>query len=137
MTSASIYPPNMTEGRRLAKVRERFLTADSFEPDLVRDAILASWWRSRRWNVAANPIDLEYVRDPDLDTPLTRSALPVLRHLREHLDGQPISIILTDAAGVVLTRLMADRDLDRHLDSVNPPPASTPPQPPVAPNATG
>src|SRR4051794_8502842 len=118
MTSASTYPPNMTEGRRLAKVRERFLTADSFEPDLVRDAILASWWRSRRWNVAANHIDLEYVRDPDLDTPLTRSALPVLRHLREHLDGQRISIILTDAAGVVLTRLMADRDLDRHLDSV-------------------
>src|SRR5690349_8172312 len=106
-----------TDGRRLAKVRERFLTADSFEPDEVRDAILASWWRSRRWNVAANHIDLRYVRDPDLDTPLTRSAMPVLRHLREHLDGQPISIILTDASGVVLTRLRADRDLDRHRDS--------------------
>ncbi|MCW2640729.1 MAG: Fis family transcriptional regulator [Dactylosporangium sp.] len=118
MTSTPTYPPNVTEGRRLAKVRERFLTADSFEPDQVRDAILASWWRSRRWNVAANHIDLSYVRDPDLDTPLTRSAMPVLRHLREHLDGQPISIILTDAAGVVLTRLMADRYLDRHLDSV-------------------
>jgi len=118
VTSASIHPPTTTDGRRLAKVRERFLTADSFEPDQVRDAILASWWRSRRWNIAANHIDLEYVGDPDLDTPLTRSALPVLRHLREHLDGQPISIILTDAAGVVLTRLMADRDLDRHLDSV-------------------
>src|SRR3954449_11287986 len=118
MTSASTYPPNMTEGRRLAKVRERFLTAESFEPDQVRDAILASWWRSRRWNIAANHIDLEYVREPDLDTPLTRSALPVLRHLREHLDGQPISIILTDAAGVVLTRMKADFDLDRHLDGV-------------------
>jgi transcriptional regulator of acetoin/glycerol metabolism len=102
----------------LAKVRERFLTADSFEPDQVRDTILASWWRSRRWNVAANHIDLSYVRDPDLDTPLTRSALPVLHSLRENLDGQPISIILTDAAGVVLTRMTADHDLDRHLDSV-------------------
>jgi transcriptional regulator of acetoin/glycerol metabolism len=118
MTSASTYPPNVTEARRLAKVRERFLTADSFEPDQVRDAILASWWRSRRWNIAANHIDLSYVRDPDLDTPLTRSAMPVLRHLREHLDGQPISIILTDASGVVLTRLTADHHLDQHLDSV-------------------
>ena len=105
-------------GDRLAKSRERFLTAEPVEPDQVRDTILASWWRSRRWNVAADHIELSYVRDPDLDTPLTRSALPVLRNLREHLDGQPISVILTDAAGVVLTRLAADHDLDRHLDSV-------------------
>ena len=42
----------------------------------------------------------------------------MLQHLREHLEGQPISVILTDAAGVVLTRLVADHDLDRHLDSV-------------------
>ena len=104
---------------RLARTREQFLTAEEIEPNQVRDAILASWWRSRRWNVAADRIDLTYVRDPDLDTPLTRSALPVLRHLREHLDGQPISIILTDPAGLVLTRLDAGRDLDAHLDRVN------------------
>jgi transcriptional regulator of acetoin/glycerol metabolism len=108
----------LTGGDRLAKTRERFLTAEQIEPDQVRDTILASWWRSRRANVAADHIDLSYVRDPDLDTPLTRSALPVLRNLREHLEGQPISVILTDAAGVVLTRLAADHDLDRHLDSV-------------------
>jgi len=108
----------LTGGDRLAKTRERFLTAEPIEPDQVRDTILASWWRSRRANVAADHIDLSYVRDPDLDTPLTRSALPVLRNLREHLDGQPISVILTDAAGMVLTRLAADHDLDRHLDSV-------------------
>src|SRR5712691_6694419 len=108
----------LTGGVRLAKTRERLLTAEPIEPDQVRDTILASWWRSRRANVAADHIDLSYVREPDLDTPLTRSALPVLRNLREHLDGQPISVILTDAAGVVLTRLAADHDLDRHLDSV-------------------
>src|SRR6202042_2099060 len=32
--------------------------------------------------------------------------------------GQPISVILTDAAGVVLTRLTSDPDLERHLDGV-------------------
>ena len=128
MSSASTYPsqardaratpPPQADGRWVARERERFLTEESVETQEVRDTILASWWRSRRWNVAADHIDLRYVRDPDLDTPLTRCALPVLHHLREHLDGQPISIILTDAAGVVLTRLQADRDLDRHLDSV-------------------
>jgi transcriptional regulator of acetoin/glycerol metabolism len=105
-------------GERLAETRVRFLTAEPFEPNQVRDTILASWWRSRRWNVAADHIDLTYVRDPDLDTPLTRSAGPVLYDLREQLDGQPISIILTDPAGVVLTRLTADIDLERHLDTV-------------------
>lgn len=112
-------PPEPIESARLAKTREQFLTAEEIDPNDVRDAILASWWRSRRWNVAADRIDMAYVRDPDLDTPLTRSALPVLRHLREHLDGQPISIILTDPAGLVLMRMNAGRDLDAHLDRVN------------------
>jgi transcriptional regulator of acetoin/glycerol metabolism len=110
--------PQMTDGDRLAKTRERFLTADSFEPNHVRDTILASWWRSREWKVAADRIELNYIRDPNLDTPLTRNALPVLRNLRDNLDGQPISVILTDAAGVVLVRLTGDRDLERHLDGV-------------------
>ena len=114
----SARPPALTDGERLAETRERFLTAESVDPHQVRDTILASWWRSRRWNVAADRIDIAYTGDPDLDTPLTRSALPVLRHLREHLEGQPISVILTHAAGVVLTRLGADNELDRHLDSV-------------------
>jgi transcriptional regulator of acetoin/glycerol metabolism len=103
---------------RLAQTRERFLTKEPVEPQHVRDPILASWWRSREWNVPADRIELSYVRDPDLDTPLTRSALPVLRHLRENVDGQPISVILTDPAGVVLARLTADSDLERHLDGV-------------------
>src|SRR3954468_9200737 len=117
MPPASLPEPH--ESSRLAKTREQFLTAEEIEPHQVRDAILASWWRSRRWNVAADRIDLTYQRDPDLDTPLTRSALPVLRHLREDLDNQPISIILTDPAGLVLTRLDAGRDLDGHLERVN------------------
>jgi transcriptional regulator of acetoin/glycerol metabolism len=105
-------------GNRLARTRERFLTRDAVEPQQVREPILASWWRSRQWNVPADHIELSYIRDPDLDTPLTRSAMPVLRHLRENLEGQPISVILTDSAGVVLSRMTADHDLERHLDGV-------------------
>jgi transcriptional regulator of acetoin/glycerol metabolism len=85
---------------------------------VVRKPILASWWRSRQWNVAADHIELNYLHDPDLETTLARTADPVLRNLHEQLDGQPISIILTDAAGLVLTRLTADHDLERHLDGV-------------------
>src|SRR5499427_5599352 len=110
--------PDVTDDTRLAQARERFLTAEPIEPGQVRDLILASWRRSREWHVAADHIDLSYVRDPDLDTPLTRTALPVLQNLHENLEGQPISVILTDAHGVALSRLTADRDLERYLDSV-------------------
>jgi transcriptional regulator of acetoin/glycerol metabolism len=118
MSYAAAHPPGLAGGDRLAKNRERFLTAEPVEPNQVRDTILASWRRSQRWKVAADHIDLSYIGDPDLDSALARCGLPVLRDLREHLDGQPISVILTDPAGVVITRLMADHDLDRHLESV-------------------
>jgi len=38
--------------------------------------------------------------------------------LGEGLEGQPVSVILTDARGVVLCRLTADHDLERYLDSI-------------------
>ena len=110
--------PMHTARDSLAEARERFLAAEPVDANAVRKPILASWWRSRQWNVAADHIELDYLHDPDLESNLARTADPVLRHLHEQLDGQPISIILTDSAGVVLTRLTADRDLERRLDRV-------------------
>jgi sigma-54 dependent transcriptional regulator, acetoin dehydrogenase operon transcriptional activator AcoR len=112
--------PAVTSRDQLAQAREQFLTGGA-EPRSgpgLRDTILASWRRSRGWRVPADRIDLSYLGDPDLDTPLTRAAMPVLWQLRENLEGQPISIILTDPTGLVLARLRADDGLDRHLDSV-------------------
>src|SRR6516165_12272085 len=97
---------------RLAEARDRFLAAEPVDRAAVREPILASWWRSRQWNVAADHIDLRYLHEPDLESTLARSAEPVLRRLHEQLSGQPISIILTDAAGMLLARLTADHDLE-------------------------
>ena len=118
MSRGARLRPEVTGDSRLARARERFLTGEPVEPGQVRDTILASWRRSREWHVAADRIDLSYVRDPDLDTPLTRAALPVLQNLRENLQGELVSVILTDAHGVALSRLTADHDLERHLDRV-------------------
>ncbi len=108
----------LTDGEGLAESRVRFLTAEPVGPGRVREPILASWWRSRESNVAADHIEMPYIRDPNLDTPLTRSAELVLRQLYEQLAGQPISIVLTDQAGLVLSRLTGDANLARHLDTV-------------------
>jgi transcriptional regulator of acetoin/glycerol metabolism len=42
----------------------------------------------------------------------------VLRSLQEQLQGQSVSVILTDPAGLVLSRLTGDGEFDRHLDRV-------------------
>src|ERR1700721_486566 len=77
-----------------------------------------TWGGTRQGSVAADHIELNYLREPSLETTLARTADPVLRNLHQQLDGQPISIILTDAAGLVLTRLTADHDLERALAGI-------------------
>ncbi|MFC0433998.1 sigma-54-dependent Fis family transcriptional regulator [Kutzneria buriramensis] len=107
------------EERRLARTREKFLTSEAVTDDeAVRKSILDSWWRSRRLRVPADRIVLPYVREPDLDSPLIRAATPVLERLGDQLDGQPISLILTDPTGVVLTQRTGDADLHRKLERV-------------------
>ena len=78
-------PPVSTD--KLAEARDRFLAAQPVDPAAVRKPILASWWRSRQFNVAADHIDLSYLHDPDVKGTLARAAEPVLRHLHEALDG--------------------------------------------------
>ena len=116
----SPLPGHGLPGQRdpLAEARDRFLAEEPVDRSAVREPILASWWRSREWNVAANRLDLSYLGAPDLDSTLARAAGPVLRHLYDQLEGQPISIILTDASGLVLLRYTGDHDLERHLDSI-------------------
>ena len=102
----------------VAANRLRFLTADAPEPRTVRDTILASWRRSLAMQVAADKVEMRFEPDTHLDTRLARSAQPVLRSLSEQLQGQSVSVILTDPTGVVLSRLTGDGELERHLDRV-------------------
>jgi sigma-54 dependent transcriptional regulator, acetoin dehydrogenase operon transcriptional activator AcoR len=115
---AHASPPPQTSPDRLADARVRFLQAEPVDSGAVRKPILASWWRSRDWNVAADRVDLDYLHEPDLETTLARIANPLLRKLHEELSGQPISIILCDADGLVLSRLTGDHDLERALDGI-------------------
>ncbi len=114
-SAASTLPP---DAKDVAVNRLRFLTAERAEPSRVRPSILASWQRSRAMKVAADKIELPYLRDPDVETPLARSAEPVLRRLHDQLAGQAVSIVLTDPTGLVLSRRTPDKDLERHLDRV-------------------
>jgi transcriptional regulator of acetoin/glycerol metabolism len=103
---------------RLAEAREQFLTSSADNPSGVRDEIVTSWVRSRSWHVAADDLALPYVKDPNLESLLVQTAEPILTQLCDELGKEPVSIILTDAAGVVLERLTGDPVLERYLDRV-------------------
>src|SRR3954447_6314791 len=102
----------------VARDRQRFLAGERLEPTRVRDVVLASWQRSLDQNVAPERVAHEYQDLVDLDTLLGRGARPVLRALGEQLEGQAVSIILTDQSGLVLSRTCLEHELDRYLDVV-------------------
>jgi transcriptional regulator of acetoin/glycerol metabolism len=102
----------------VAYARERFLAAEAVGDQTVRRLILSSWKRSQDHKVDSDRVAVPYVRDPDLETPLARSAAPILDALHEQLSGEPVSIILTDHAGLVVDRRCASSSIARSLDSV-------------------
>ncbi|MGH3782641.1 MAG: sigma-54-dependent Fis family transcriptional regulator [Pseudonocardiaceae bacterium] len=102
----------------VAHARELFLTSEPVRPGVVRDSILASWTRSRECQVAADHLELPF--DPNLDrkSRLAHSADGVISTAYTRYADEPISIILTDAAGVVLDRRTGDARLQQKLDDV-------------------
>lgn len=103
----------------LAHARECFLSFDDVEAGVVRQPIMASWIRSRFHNVSADHFELPFAPNPDRSDPLTHSATPILTETDGQFSGEPVSLILTDADGVVLDRRTGDSRLLRHLDKVS------------------
>lgn len=87
-------------------------------PGVVREVILASWERSRRWQVDADRFTLPYQPDPDRESLLVYGARSVIPAIAEQFANEPVSVILTDATGLVLERRTGDSPLRRKLDQV-------------------
>jgi sigma-54 dependent transcriptional regulator, acetoin dehydrogenase operon transcriptional activator AcoR len=105
-------------GSTAAYARERFLAADEVGDHDVRRLILTSWKRSQDHKVDCDQVAVPYLRAPDLETPLVRSAAPILDSLHEQLSGDPVSIILTDQAGLVIDRRTASPAITDSLNAV-------------------
>lgn len=102
----------------LEKAREQFLTAGSLDVPPVRDTVLDSWHRSRALRIHPDRVELSYVRDPNLDSPLVNAAAPVLRRLASDLADHSVSVILTSSDGLLLERYADDASIMRTLDGV-------------------
>ncbi len=105
-------------GRRVAEARSAFLTDDNVEPGVVRAPILASWTRSRNFQVPVDHLDLPYETEFDIDSLLRRAAGPILTETSDQLATEPVSVILCDDEGVVLDRRSGDSKLNQGLDRI-------------------
>ncbi|WP_232661814.1 sigma-54-dependent Fis family transcriptional regulator [Pseudonocardia sp. TRM90224] len=100
------------------RARTSFIVENKIEAGVVRDSILASWTRSREWHVTSDNIELSNDFDLEPDSPLSRAASPILSDVADQMATEPVSVILTDADGVVLDRRTGDSALHQHLDKV-------------------
>jgi transcriptional regulator of acetoin/glycerol metabolism len=115
--AAAIEVPAPGSGPGIAQARTQFLVDEPLLPGAVREPIVASWTRSRVWHVRPDHLDLPFEGGDD-DTILTRAAEPVLRQVADLFATEPVSVILCDADGVVLSRRTGDSGLEQHLNRV-------------------
>lgn len=123
--SDPIPTSRLAVSHELACAREHFLTGSDIRdipattPGVVREPILASWKRSRELHVTANAFELPYAPSPERAAALTHSANQIIAEVGSQFSNEPVSLILTDAEGIVLDRRTGDDRLEAHLDRVS------------------
>ncbi|HZL03835.1 MAG TPA: helix-turn-helix domain-containing protein [Coriobacteriia bacterium] len=103
----------------------------------VRPAIRASWARCAAQGLQVEDFDVPVGGAFDDESPLMSAARPVLGAIWAHLADEPVSIMLCDETGLVLSRECGDRAVLRSLDEVALAPGSTYSEPAVGTNGFG
>ena len=81
--------------------------------------MLASWQRSEEYGIPLDAVEPVFTGTDDLSSLFFRCGNEVLADLHRTLANEPVSMMLTDADGVVLSRLSGDRTLLKALDDVH------------------
>jgi len=85
----------------------------------VSRRLLASWQRSEEYGVSAEAIDPVWAGSVSGDSLFYQCGQEVLTSLHQTLANEPLSLMLTDANGLVLNRFSGDTSLLRALDKVH------------------
>ncbi len=85
----------------------------------VSARLLASWQRSQDYGVSLDAIEPVFAGTVDEDSLFVACGREVLVGLHRTLSNEPVSLMLTDAEGLVLDRLSGDHSLLRALDAVH------------------
>ncbi|GGI02018.1 helix-turn-helix domain-containing protein [Arthrobacter liuii] len=81
--------------------------------------LLASWQRSEEYGVSTEEVDPAWVGSVASDSLFYQCGQEVLTGLHQTLANEPLSLMLTDADGLVLNRFSGDTSLLRALDKVH------------------
>lgn len=81
--------------------------------------LMASWRRSQDYGVPLDDVDPLFTGSYDTESLFFECGQEVLRALHSTLSMEPISLMLTDADGLVINRLCGDSSLTRDLDAVH------------------
>jgi energy-coupling factor transporter ATP-binding protein EcfA2 len=87
--------------------------------DTVPARVRASWLRSQEYGVPQADIRPVFTGSYDEGSLFYECGRDVLTDLHHTLAAEPVSLMLTDAEGLVLNRLCGDHDLLRELDTVH------------------
>ena len=80
--------------------------------------LLASWQRSQEYGVSAEAVEPAWAGTVESDSLFFQCGQEVLTGLHSTLATEPLSLMLTDADGLVLNRFSGDTSLLRALDKV-------------------
>ncbi|WP_280417596.1 sigma-54-dependent Fis family transcriptional regulator [Nocardia carnea] len=105
-------------GKRLLRARDEFLSSGLVDHGVISGVIRNSWQRSRDLRIHPDRVDLTFVREPDLESPLVTAAAPVIHRLAEDLADRAVGVVLTSADGLVLDRAAPDPGIRSALDTV-------------------
>lgn len=88
-------------------------------PAQAAPRLRASWRRSARYGLSADEMRPVFTGSVDTDSLLYECGNEVLRGLQATLANEPVSMMVTDADGLVLSRLSEDVAINRSLDRVH------------------
>jgi hypothetical protein len=89
------------------------------EAAAIAPRLRASWQRSERYGVPADEVQPVFTGSVDTDSLLYKCGREVLQGLQVTLANEPVSLMITDSDGLVLSRLSHDASMDRSLDRVH------------------
>ncbi|MDF2049374.1 helix-turn-helix domain-containing protein [Arthrobacter sp. Cr_A7] len=81
--------------------------------------LLASWQRSEEYGVSADEVEPMWAGSAKTDSLFFQCGQEVLTGLYSTLANEPLSLMLTDSAGLLLNRFSGDTSLLRALDKVH------------------
>jgi transcriptional regulator of acetoin/glycerol metabolism/DNA-binding CsgD family transcriptional regulator len=94
------------------------MVTDRAKAAAARDEIVQSWQRSLGFGLRPDQVLIPPDASFDADSLLRRAADPVIDQLVTDIGDEPFALVLTDAAGRVISRQVRDRTLAAHLDAV-------------------